>query len=145
MSKIKLTKEKAALVYSACTVLGEKDLPIWFTIVRNLQELEEPIKAYDKAKQSIIEKLSSKDKDGKPVLIGGRMIEFGANKVEAERLFEELSLEEIELNLKTAHISKIKDFVLSPNVIKPLIDVVLTGITDDDDKPETSVVKNEGE
>ena len=134
MAKTNLTKEKAAVVYSACSVLGEKDLPIWYTIVRNVQELEPLIKEYDKSKQAIIDKLAEKDKNGKPVIVGGRMIEFGSNKEEAEKLFKELGEEEIEVNIKTIDINKIKDYVLSPNVMKPLLDVVFTGTISDSEE-----------
>ena len=62
------------------------------------------------------------------------MIEFGSNKEEAEKLFKELGEEEIEVNIKTIDINKIKDYVLSPNVMKPLLDVVFTGTISDSEE-----------
>ncbi len=136
MAKLNLTKDKAAMIYSACTILGEKDLPIWWTIVRNLQELEEPMKAYDKAKQAIIDKLADKDENGKPVIVGGRMIEFGEKKDEAEKCFKDLADEILELSLKTIDIKKVKDYVLAANVVRPLVGTVFTGSLDEEEEPK---------
>jgi hypothetical protein len=133
-----LTYKQVIDIYDACVHLAKNELPIWWTLVRNIQELQVEYDKFNKAKQQIIDKYSIKDKEGKIKLLptsddGVQYVDFGdiKNAEIAGNLNNELLNETVLVNLKTVSINKCKGFALKPSDMYNLVGTVLTGELED--------------
>lgn len=127
-----LTYKQVVEIYESCSKLAGIELPIWWTLVRNIQELQPEYDKFNKAKQSIIDKFALKDENGnvKTINTGNSVfVDFGSGenaKLAAEHN-EELLKEVVKVNLKTISINKLKGLDLKPADMYFLVGTVLTG------------------
>lgn len=131
-----LTYKQVVEIYESCTKLAPQELPIWWTLVRNIQELQPEYDKFNKAKQAIIDKYSLKDENNnvKTIQAGQQtFIDFGdgENAKNAADLNEKLLAETVEVNLKTININKLKGLNLKPSDMYFLVGTVLTGDMDE--------------
>lgn len=131
-----LTYKQVIEIYEACVNLAKNELPIWWTLVRNIQELQPEFDKFNKAKQQIIDKYSLKDENGNIKLMkqnGGEYVDFGTGEEakKAGELNEELLNEVVSVKLHTISINKLKGFVLKPAEMFNLVGTVLTGELED--------------
>ncbi len=131
-----LTYKQVVEIYESCTKLAPQELPIWWTLVRNIQELQPEYDKFNKAKQAIIDKYSLKDENNnvKTIQVGtNTFIDFGEgeNAKHAGELNEKLLAETVSVNLKTIDINKLKGLNLKPADMYFLVGTVLTGEFED--------------
>lgn len=123
-----LSNKQISDVYIGCVTLGKHELSVWEEVDNNIIALESLVEAYEKSKKLIIDKYTVKDDAGKPKLKeGGLYYDFGANEEKAIKLLTTLSEKKIEVDIYQFDKSELKGVKLSPNLLRPLRNVVVLG------------------
>lgn len=121
-----ITKTKIELVeiFAAFTVLGQRDLAIWYPISKNMQKLKPIIQDYNDLKDVIVKKFAILDEEGKPKIVNGNY-EFGEKLADATKALEVLNQEEISVELETISKAQIKDDKLPGSLLAILLDIIV--------------------
>lgn len=123
---MKSTKKKIEWVeiFSAYTVLGQRDLAVWYSIAKNIQTLKKVVQDYNEMKDAIVDKYAIKDDNGKPKIKPDDTYEFGDKLKVAQDALEVLNKEELEVELETFAHEKIKDDKLPAAVLASIMEFI---------------------
>lgn len=122
-----ITKGELMDIYAACRTLGQKDVSPWWELTRNMQNLESEVNKVDEAKKALAKKYAKKGSDGTPIVVNNMFYDFGDNKEKVDKMLDDLSKETVEVELFAIDVKELKGVALQPNVVKPLLGIVLTG------------------
>lgn len=106
---MKLSNERIVNDAKALGALTEKKLPIKvsYAIAKNITKIEAELKVYNQERQKLIEKYSSKDNGGDPLIKDNSIIIAEEFKEEWNRDFKELLAIENEFEIHKFHINEL--------------------------------------
>ena len=114
----------AAATMHYMTVATAGTLPetqVWHTLSKNLDMISPLVNAVNAEHRVITDELAPKDDKGTPVRNQQNQIDFGDNLEEANKRWDNIMSEEIEIEIITIPLDDLKDYGLDANMMKPLL------------------------
>ncbi len=107
--KVKLSNERIVKDAKALGALTEKKLPIKvsYAIAKNITKIEAELKIYNQERQKLIEKYSSKDDNGDPLVEDNSIVIADEFKEDWNRDYKELLAIENEIEIHKFHIDEL--------------------------------------
>lgn len=126
--KSEITNKELLQISQSLTILSQKETDAWYQISRNLKKVAGPVKELTELKNDILQKLAKKDEKGEVIFTDETKtrVDLGDNEAEADKLWNDLQNETREIEFFKFPYSKIGNLKISPMVMQPLIDVIIT-------------------
>jgi hypothetical protein len=124
---MKVTNKDLLQINASLQYLAGQQTEAWYQISRNLKKVEPFVTELNEARQSIIEKLVKKDKEGNWLYQDEAKTQWdlGEDQEKADKLWEETQIEEVEIDFYTFTHDVLAGVKLNPQAITPLLDTII--------------------
>tara|TARA_R110002051_G_scaffold65300_5_gene118561 strand:- start:143 stop:541 length:399 start_codon:yes stop_codon:yes gene_type:complete len=119
--KQKMTKKDLLAISQGLAYINSKETKVWHTLSKNLDMISPLVNAVNAEHRVITDELAPKDDKGTPVRNQQNQIDFGDNLEEANKRWDNIMSEEIEIEIVTIPLDDLKDYGLDANMMKPLL------------------------
>ena len=119
--KQKMTKKDLLSISQGIAYINSKETKVWHTLSKNLDMISPMVNAVNAEHKVITDELAPKDDKGTPVRNQQNQIDFGDNLEEANKRWDNIMSEEIEVEIITIPLDDLKDYGLDANMMKPLL------------------------
>lgn len=119
--KQKMTNKDLLAISQGIAYINSKETKVWHTLSQNLDLISPIVNEVNGRHRELTEELAPKDKDGKVVRNTQNQIEFGDNLEEANKRWEKVMDEEVEIEIISIPLDDLKDYGLDANMMKPLL------------------------
>tara|TARA_R110002020_G_scaffold229316_1_gene440047 strand:+ start:17210 stop:17608 length:399 start_codon:yes stop_codon:yes gene_type:complete len=119
--KQKMTKKDLLAISQGLAYINSKETKVWHTLSKNLDMISPLVNAVNAEHRVITDELAPKDDKGTPVRNQQNQIDFGDNLEEANKRWDNIMSEEIEIEIITIPLDDLKDYGLDANMMKPLL------------------------
>lgn len=125
--KTKVTNGELLEIQGALSYLTKKETEAWYQIGRNLKKIAKPLEDINDAKKLLFDKYAIKDDNGNIKFKDeNRMeVDFGENKDDADKLWQEIKDEEVEVEFYKFNKSILDGEKLNSSAMLPLLDVII--------------------
>ena len=119
--KQKMINKDLHAISQGIAYINSKETKVWHTLSKNLDIISPLVNDVNARHKVITDELAPKDAKGVAVRNDQNQIEFGDNLEEANKRWEDIMNESVELEVYQIALDDLKDYGLDANMMKPLL------------------------
>ena len=121
MTKQELTNRDLLAISQGIAYINSKETKVWHALTKNMESISDIVTEVNGRHRKLTEELASKDDKGQPIRNQQGQIEFGDNLEKANKKWESIMNEKVNVELLPIPLADLKDYGLDANMMKPLI------------------------
>ena len=123
--KQKMTNKDLLSISQGIAYINSKETKVWHTLSKNLDVISPLVNEVNARHRTITDELAPKDDKGVPIRNAQNQIEFGDNLEEANKRWEAIMQEEVEVEIISIPVGDLQDYGLDANIMKPLLGTLI--------------------
>lgn len=120
---VKLKNKELMKIDNALAYLSQQQTPAWYGVAKNIRIITPFLVEIESSKQDIYRKYAEKDDFGNPIIKEGQVC--FENKEEADKIWDSLMNEEVDINFYKIKINTLEGVSLDAFVMEALLETVL--------------------